>query len=92
MSARCCRITFATIISIVLLLATTLLILYVKVQETELKSDAVSCAKDTEITVEEALKDIALPEDMQTNKMYCYCRSLFWKDINDNTSPYSTMR
>ena len=90
--ARCFRITFATIISILLLLATTLLILYVKVQETELKQDAISCATDTEITEAAALADTKLPEDQQSNKMYCYCRSIFWEKINDNESPYSDMR
>jgi len=46
------------VISILLLLATTLLILYVKVQEEDLKQDSISCAVDQEITPEEALKDI----------------------------------
>ena len=48
--ARCFRITIASFISLLLLLTTTLLILYVKVWETELKSDKITCASDSEIT------------------------------------------
>ena len=43
---RCIRITLQTIISLILLLTTTVLILYVKVKETELKSDRITCAID----------------------------------------------
>ena len=61
--ARCCRTTVASIISLLLLFATTLLILFVKVKETELKKDRVSCALATDvITAEEALIDLELPE------------------------------
>jgi len=40
---RCCRIVCSTFIAFLLLLATTLLILYVKIQEIDLKEDVISC-------------------------------------------------
>lgn len=43
-SGRCVRFSFQTLISLILLLITTGLILFVKVKETELKEDKVTCA------------------------------------------------
>jgi len=64
---RCCRISFATIVSVLLLCATTLGILYAKVQENQLTQKSVTCNASVEITQASALADILLPKDQQSN-------------------------
>lgn len=89
--ARCCRISFATLIALILLFMTTVAILYAKVQENALTKAAISCAADLEITIDEAYADIKLPEDQQENKMFCFCQSMFWDLIAEKKSPYNEM-
>ena len=61
--ARCCRITFASIIALVLLLATTLFILYAKVKENELKLDKIVCSSTVQITEAEAVENYSKDDD-----------------------------
>mmetsp|Transcript_24508 Transcript_24508/g.30560 ORF Transcript_24508/g.30560 Transcript_24508/m.30560 type:complete len:149 (+) Transcript_24508:2087-2533(+) len=61
--ARCLRISILTVISIILLLATTFGIVYAKVQENEISKEKVVCNPDTEITQEMAIADEKLPKD-----------------------------
>ena len=89
---RCCRILFSSCVAFILLLLTTLLILYVKLQEIDLKEDVISCSSELEITQEAALLDFNLPEDQQSNKMYCYCRSLLWKNLAAGSDPLSDLK
>mmetsp|Transcript_20514 Transcript_20514/g.25230 ORF Transcript_20514/g.25230 Transcript_20514/m.25230 type:complete len:128 (+) Transcript_20514:1742-2125(+) len=60
---RCFRIFLSSLFAIMLLLATTFLILYVKIQENELKQDQVRCTLAEEITREQALSDHQLPKE-----------------------------
>ena len=79
MKNRCLRTTGTALISLLLLLATTLLILYVKVFETDLKQDDVICGTaGSSITLNEAWTDYQKPDDEVQNLMYCYCRNIFW--------------
>ena len=57
---RCFRILLSSLLAIVLLLSTTFLILYVKIQENELKMDQIRCISSDEITPEAALNDLNL--------------------------------
>ena len=57
---RCFRILLSSLLAIVLLLSTTFLILYVKIQENELKMDQIRCISSDEITAEAALNDLNL--------------------------------
>ena len=85
---RCIRTTGAALISLILLLATTLLILYVKVFETDLKQDDVICGTaGSSITLNEAWTDYQLPDDQMQNLMYCYCRNIFWSSISKGKNP-----
>ena len=88
--ARCVRISFLTIVSILLLILTTFGILYAKVQENELKQDAVVCTVD-KIERADAYADIKLPEEEQTNLMWCYCRSVMWAAVNKKENPYTEL-
>lgn len=90
--ARCCRITFATIVALILLFLTTIAILYAKVQENALTKDAISCGKDLEITQEEAYQDVLDSEGKRSNVMFCYCQRLFWDLIAEKKSPYDEMQ
>ena len=74
------------------MLGTTLLILYVKIQEIELTDSQVTCATDTAITEVEALADLQLPEAEQSSKMYCYCTSVFRRNIAEQKNPYDDLR
>ena len=49
---RCILWSVSTLIAILLLLATTLFILYVKIQENELKEDVPLCQAEQDITAE----------------------------------------
>ena len=91
-NARCFRISILTLISLVLLFATTLGILYAKVKENELAKDKVVCNPDVELTQEEALADFLLPEDQQQNSMYCYCRSILWEALGKKENPYDLLQ
>lgn len=53
----------STFIAFVLLLITTLLILYVKIYEIDLKADVISCNSEEVITKDQALEDFYKPEE-----------------------------
>ena len=59
--ARCFRISLLTVISFILLILTTLGILYAKVKENEMTKEKIVCS-DGVITQEEALADFELPK------------------------------
>lgn len=63
--ARCVRITCLSFVAIILLVATTLAILYAKVKESEMKQDNITCSADSDITQEMALIDSQRPEEDQ---------------------------
>ena len=88
MKNRCIRHTGAALISLILLLATTLLILYVKVFETDLKQDDVICGTaGSNITLNEAWTDYNKPDNQVQDLMYCYCRNIFWSSISSGKNP-----
>ena len=90
--ARCFRISFLTLVALILLMATTLGILWAKVKENEMSSDKVVCNPDVEITQIQAYEDNKLPEDQQNNLMYCYCRSILWEALGKNENPYDKLQ
>ena len=47
---RCCRVLFSTIIALTLLVLTTMLILWIKLQEEDYKADSKSCTTEDSIT------------------------------------------
>ena len=51
-----------------------------------------TCGTDIDITREEALADYQLPEEQQSSKMYCYCRSLFWEELSNKNNPSSALK
>lgn len=81
MKARCVRITLLTIVSLILLIVTTIGILFAKVKENEFKNETIVCDFEEALTPEEALIDLQKPEEKQEDLMYCYCRGILWENV-----------
>ena len=64
MTERCWRITVVSFLSLIFLILTTSLILWIKVTGTNLSKESLDCDYDTELTRDEAFEDqMALGEN-----------------------------
>lgn len=89
---RFCRTFVATIFAIILLVGTTGLISWAKVQENDLKLDSITCSTEVEITELQAVEGYDKSNDEEYVEMYCYCRNLLWTSINEGENPYNVLR